>query len=177
MARLLFAEHFLTIPCLKKLKPVEQARYPITSYIQELLDNIPLHISPVKGGRKEVFPIGKSATELLKRVIGKRKKGFVFLNPKTQTRYVSIHKCFNKVVRKLNLTVNGTKLRFHDLRHVFCTWLLKQGVTIDVIRELVGHRNRSTTDRYATLNRVELCKYLSYLPEIKNSSQISTEAS
>ena len=95
----------------------------------------------------------------------------------TKTRYVSIHKSFNQAVRKLNLTVNGTKFRFHDLRHVFCTWLLKQGVTIDVIRELVGHRNRSTTDRYATLNRMDLYKYLSYLPEIKDSVPMSAKAS
>lgn len=131
----------------------------------------------VKGGRKETFPIGEYAVEVLKKVIGKRKKGFVFLNPKTQTRYVSIHKCFNVVVRRLNLTVNGTKLRFHDLRHVFCTWLLKQGVSIDVIRELAGHRNRATTDRYATLNRLKLSKYLSYLPEIKSSNRLDAEAS
>ena len=131
----------------------------------------------VKGGRKEIFPIGKSATELLKRAIGNRKEGFVFLNPKTQTRNVSIHKSFNKAIRKLNLTVSGTKLRFHDLRHVFCTWLLKQGVTIDVIRELVGHRNRATTDRYATLNRLELSKYLSFLPEIKSSNRINAKIS
>ena len=56
-------------------------------------------------------------------------------------------------------------------------WLLKQGVTIDVIRELVGHRNRAITDRYATLNRLELSKYLSFLPEIKSSNQVNAEAS
>ena len=70
-------------------------------------------------------------------------------------------------VRKLGLTVNGTKRRFHDLRHVFGTWLLKEGVSLDVLRELLGHRDRDTTDRYATLNRAEAGKFLRLMPRIK----------
>jgi len=121
----------------------------------------------IKGGRSEIFPLGDRATAVLKRVIGRRKKGYVFVNPRTGTRYVSIHKRFDRVVRLLGLTVNGTKLRFHDLRHVFCTWILENGVSIDAIRELAGHRQRSTTDRYATLNRLKVGAYLSAIPEIE----------
>ena len=75
----------------------------------------------VKGDRKELFPLGTAAVEVLKRVIGKRHKGYVFINSKTKTRYVSIQKPFSKAVRKQGLTVNNTKLRFHDLRHLFAT--------------------------------------------------------
>ena len=49
----------------------------------------------------------------------------------------------------------------------FCTWLFKRGVTIDVIREFVGYKNRLTTNRYATLTRLELSKYLSFLPDVR----------
>jgi len=124
----------------------------------------------IKGGRTEKFPLGNHATELLKSVIGSRKKGYVFVNTKTSTRYTTITKTFDRAVHKLGLTVGNTKLRFHDLRHVFCTWLLKEGVSIDAIRELAGHRDRATTDRYATLNRLETGKFLSVLPTIKSSS-------
>jgi DNA-binding transcriptional MerR regulator len=58
---------------------------------------------------------------------------------------------------------------------VFCTWLLREGVSIDAIRELAGHRDRSTTDRYATLNRMEVSKYLSLLPKIRNLEPVETE--
>ena len=88
----------------------------------------------LKGGRLERFPLGTQAIGVLKRLIRDRDEGFVFINPVTKTRYVSIHKSFNKAVRKLNLTVNNTKLRFRNLRHVFCTWLLRKGVSIDAIR-------------------------------------------
>lgn len=120
----------------------------------------------VKGGRREKFPLGPLAVEVLKRIIRQRTEGYVFLNPSTDTRYHSIHKSFDRAVRKLNLTVNGTKLRFHDLRHVFATWLLRAGVSLDVLRELLGHKERSTTDRYATYNRLDAGQYLNAMPRI-----------
>ena len=121
----------------------------------------------VKFGRKETFPIGNQAVTVLKRVIGKRTAGFVFVNPRTGTRYNTIHKGFDKAVRKLGLNVNGSKLRFHDLRHLYSTWLHRHGVSLDVLRELLGHRDRKTTDRYATLDRIEAGKFLNAMPKIK----------
>ncbi|MFC1552672.1 tyrosine-type recombinase/integrase, partial [Candidatus Latescibacterota bacterium] len=129
----------------------------------------------VKGGRTETFPLGDTAVDLLKKVINGRARDYVFVNPQTGTRYNNINKTFDRAVRKLGLTVKGTKLRFHDLRHVFGTWLLREGVSLDVVRELYGHRDRSTTDRYATLNRVEAGKYLSKLPRIEKFHPKKTE--
>ncbi|MBT4484408.1 MAG: tyrosine-type recombinase/integrase [Candidatus Latescibacteria bacterium] len=79
-------------------------------------------------------------------------------------------------MRKLGLKVSITKLRFHDLKHVFCTWLLREGVSIDVIRELAGHLDRRTTDRDATLDRMDMGKYLSHLPEIKTCNRREVKA-
>lgn len=120
----------------------------------------------VKGNRKEKFPLGPLAVEILKRAIGDRKCGFIFLNPVTQTRFHSIHKSFNIAVRKLGLTVNGTKFRFHDLRHVYAGWLHQKGVSLDVLRNLMGHRDRKTTDRYVTTDRLELGRLLEVMPRI-----------
>ena len=74
---------------------------------------------------------------MLRHVIGDRTEGFVFINPQTQSRYVSIHKTFDRVVRRLGLTVNGTKLRIHDLRHIFATWLHREGVNLGALRPLM----------------------------------------
>jgi len=95
----------------------------------------------------------------------------VFLNPRTNTRYYSIHKTFDRVVRKVGLTVDGTKLRFHDLRHIHATWLLRAGVSLDALRELLGHRDRKTTDRYATFNRMEIGNKLVSMPKIIKTEQ------
>ena len=57
-------------------------------------------------------------------------------------------------MRKIALTaVDGSKLRKHDLRHVFATWLHQRGVSLDALRPLMGHKDRATADRYTTIDR------------------------
>ncbi|MFC1561919.1 tyrosine-type recombinase/integrase [candidate division KSB1 bacterium] len=124
----------------------------------------------VKGKKKDVrktFPLGEFAVEVLKREIGMRKHGYVFVNPMTRDKYVSIHKSFNRIVRSLGLTVNNTKLRFHDLRHVFATWLHNAGASLDELRHLMGHRDRSTTDEYATMEMSNAGRVLNLMPRIR----------
>ena len=128
----------------------------------------------VKGGRKEKLSLGSLAVEVLKRVIGIRKEEFVFINPKTGTRYYSIHKTFDKVVRKVGITVDGTKLRFHDLRHIFATWLHNAGVSLDLLRPLMGHRDRKTTDRYATIDKIVASEALNAMPRIRTNTQVDS---
>ncbi len=122
----------------------------------------------VKGGRREIFPLSSNAVEVLKRAIGKRRSGFVFINPRTKTRYSCIHKSFDRNVEKLGLkAMNGTKLRFHDLRHVFATWLHQSGVSLDSIRHHLGHMDRSTTDRYTTVSRRGISGDLQRIPNLR----------
>lgn len=129
----------------------------------------------VKGGRRELFPLGPAATEVVTRLVGNRREGYVFLNPQTGDRCRSIHKTFDRVVRSLGLTVgDGTKLRFHDLRHVFATWLHREGVSLDKLRFLLGHRDRATTDRYTSVDRLEMGNVLSLLPRIGERVQRET---
>ncbi len=124
----------------------------------------------IKGNRRELFPLSQQATALLKRVIGSRSSGYVFISPHTGTRYKAIHMSFDKAVRKLGLrAVNGSKLRFHDLRHVFATWLHRQGVSLDALRPLMGHQDRSTTDRYTTIDRLALGEVLSKIPNLRRA--------
>jgi site-specific recombinase XerD len=116
--------------------------------------------------------LGPAALDVLRRAIGDRKEGYVFINPQTGTRYTSIHKKFDQVVRELGLTAaDGTKLRFHDLRHVFATWLHREGVSLDSLRFLLGHLDRTTTDRYTTVDRVALGDVLSLLPRLGRESK------
>jgi integrase len=121
----------------------------------------------VKGGGRELFPLGSAATEVVRRAIGSRSEGHVFLNPQTEKRYGSISRVFDRTVRSLGLTIgDGTKVRFHDLRHILATWLHREGVSLDSLRFLPGHRDRETTDRYTTVDRLEMWNVLSLLPDI-----------
>ena len=120
-----------------------------------------------KGGRKEIFPLSFAAVEVIKRNIGDRMEGYVFINPDTGKRFLSIHKGFDRVVRKLGLTVNGTKLRIQDLLHCHATWLYQAGISLDVVRSLLGHRHLMTTDRYVNYNRLSHGNALNAIPKIK----------
>jgi len=52
---------------------------------------------------------------------------------------------------------NGTKLHFHDLRHVFSQTLLNSGVQLEDIQFLLGHQSFETTQkRYAMFARPDL---------------------
>lgn len=36
-------------------------------------------------------------------------------------------------------------LRFHDLRHSYATWLVDDGVPINMVQKVMGHERSSTT--------------------------------
>ncbi len=56
-----------------------------------------------------------------------------------------------RVVKKYSMLVGRPEMKPHDLRHAFATRLLKRGVNIRVIQELMGHSNVNTTQDYTAV--------------------------
>ena len=120
-----------------------------------------------KGGEKEERLLSRHATETLRSSIGEREAGHVFINPRTGKRFQGRLSNFDKAVRKLGLVAkDGSKLRFHDLRHVYGNWLHQAGVSLDELRVLYGHRDRATTDRYITPDLGVIGEKLALQPKI-----------
>jgi integrase len=40
------------------------------------------------------------------------------------------------------------KATFHDLRHTHATWLARDGISIEILRERLGHASLMTTQKY-----------------------------
>ena len=55
------------------------------------------------------------------------------------------------------------EFRFHNLRHDFCSKLVQSGVDLYTVIELAGHKDITTTQRYAHLSRAKLKKAVSVL--------------
>ncbi|MCL4551729.1 MAG: tyrosine-type recombinase/integrase [Bacteroidetes bacterium] len=64
-----------------------------------------------------------------------------------------VSKKFKKVVRAAKL---DDKIHFHSLRHSFASLLVQRGVSLYVVKELLGHEALSTTQIYSHLQQQNL---------------------
>lgn len=60
----------------------------------------------------------------------------------------SIRRSFETAVREAGIP---GRVRFHDLRHTFASWLLDQTGDLKLVQDLLGHASISTTARYTHL--------------------------
>jgi len=58
--------------------------------------------------------------------------------------YVDIKKAFNGACDRVAIE----NLYFHDLRHTFATRLVRRGVYLIIVKQLMGHASIVTTQRY-----------------------------
>jgi site-specific recombinase XerD len=105
-----------------------------------------------KGKQERTIPMNESVFHLLSnrfpKVINITNDSYVFSNNVIKLNGDFISKRFKKIIRKSKLNQD---LHFHDLRHSFASNLVKKGVSIFVIKELLGHQDVKTTQIYSHL--------------------------
>jgi integrase len=99
-------------------------------------------------------PLKKELLKLLEKVKTMDKHGqptgLVFPGRDDPKKTLDVHKAFISAVKRAgldNLPGEG-RLRIHDLRHCCGSAMVMNGVDLETIRKLLGHRDISTTQRY-----------------------------
>jgi site-specific recombinase XerD len=122
--------------------------------------------SDTKSRKERTVPICDPLYEILQRRrkennVIELKAAYVF-KQKDGDRYKAdfVSKSFLKARRKANL---GEGIHFHSLRHSFASNLVKKGVSIYTVKELLGHSSVVMTEIYSHLQTEDLRKAVNLL--------------
>jgi site-specific recombinase XerD len=77
---------------------------------------------------------------------------YIFVNPRTGLPFEQIYYSWDTARKKAGLD----DLRIHDLRHSFASAMVNSGMTLYDVKEILGHANIKTTQRYAHLSNQRL---------------------
>ena len=108
-----------------------------------------------KSKRVRSVPLNDSALVLLDQ-LGQndvdRKSSHLFISGRTGEHLGNIHKVWDRLRNKAGLP----KLRLHDLRHQYASFLVNSGRTLYEVQKILGHSSHSVTERYAHLSSKSL---------------------
>lgn len=105
-----------------------------------------------KAGRRRAVPLNDPAIQALQDMkdwIDQHVPGspWVFGRP-GEGRITTLQNGFASACKRAGIA----DFRIHDLRHTFASWLVMQGVSLYVVKDLLGHSSIAVTERYAHLS-------------------------
>ncbi|HAU29491.1 MAG TPA: integrase [Rhodospirillaceae bacterium] len=106
-----------------------------------------LYLKDSKTGAKIVH-LNSLALDVLQGLKLTQDNPFVFPGEKPGQHFAGIEKAWQRLRKKINLS----DVRLHDLRHSFASVAASSGINLPMIGALLGHREVSTTQRYAHLS-------------------------
>lgn len=111
-------------------------------------ENRCLRLPESKTGPKVIY-LNAPAAEVITELAGIREEGnpYVIVGHRPGAHMVNLTKPWHRIRQRAELP----DLRLHDLRHVFGGSAAALGLGLPIVGELLGHRQPSTTARYANL--------------------------
>ena len=126
-----------------------------------------------KTGKGRTIPIHPSLRGVLLGLSSRFQRGSVFINPTTlkplrQPKGGSIYlrRAWRQAVERAGIE----DLRFHDLRHDFCTNAMRNGIHPKIVQEWMGHSSSIMTDRYTNFSFDETQVAIAKLPSSTDDS-------
>lgn len=101
-----------------------------------------------KSKRMRAIPLNDAAMAEINALDTMGEYEHLFINKRTKLPYVNIAKVWEDLREKAGLP----KLRLHDLRHQFASFLVNDGQSLYTVQQILGHSDPSVTQRYAHLS-------------------------
>ncbi len=175
------AENYLGVQELKALQEeISKSKNPTLPYVVQLmiltgcrrgevlgaktsdfhLDRGDWVVPVPKSGQRRHIPLSPLAIETVKAALSFKSRQpelakdseYLFSNPQTGQAFVQIFFSWDKARRAAQLN----HFRMHDLRHSFASAMVNSGMTLYDVKEILGHSNIRTTQRYAHLSNARL---------------------
>lgn len=121
-----------------------------------------------KGNKERIVPVGEIAIDSLtfylensRSQLLKKHNDFVFINGRDGSQ-MTRQAFFLIIKEKVKQAGIKKEISPHKLRHSFASHLLKNGVDLRLIQELLGHEDISTTERYTHIQNEDMIKKYEY---------------
>ncbi len=105
-----------------------------------------------KGKRVRSIALNDTALGVLDQLDTKDTSEWLFVNKQTNLPFTTISKTWERLRIKAGLP----HLRIHDLRHQYASMLINSGRSLFEVQQSLGHRDHTTTQRYAHLSTKSL---------------------
>jgi integrase len=130
-----------------------------------------LHFERTKNEQMLTVPLNEPALNVLRRLrTGSSGEGRVFISEETGRPLNNPKHWFPKALRKAKVL----NFHWHDLRHSFATRLRQNGVALEDIADLLGHKGLSMSRRYAHADMGRLHEAVSRLSRTSTDTTTDT---
>ncbi|MBM3244209.1 MAG: site-specific integrase [Candidatus Omnitrophica bacterium] len=109
-----------------------------------------IYLCQTKNGEKREIRMNNEVKSFLLKIRKHPDSPYVFCN-KNGEPFGDIKKSFFTACKKSGILKNSS-FRFHDLRHTFASHLVMNGIDLNTVRELLGHKTLDMTLRYSHLS-------------------------
>lgn len=123
-----------------------------------------------KTGRALELPLNAKAEAVIQAWSGIGRCPYVFFNPATGDHFKDLKLGLKNACSRAGLK----KVTWHTFRHTFASRLLREGVDLVTVKELLGHSTVAVTMRYVHTNREAKGKAVVLLDKRDSSDKVVT---